>query len=64
MLSKNVRGDLEVDLLRLGTIINNSLNLKFGDGDGPNLWSPKCIQKKFCVYTFFGMYNLSKKSRC
>jgi len=20
----------------------------------------KCIQKKFCVYTFFGMYNLSK----
>ena len=21
----------------------------------------KCIQKKFCVYTFFGMYNLSKE---
>ena len=22
-------------------------------------WNPKCIQKKFCVYIFFGMYNLS-----
>ena len=22
----------------------------------------KCIQKKFCVYTFFGMYNLTKET--